>query len=197
MDPVKIVIFLAVFAILLLIGRRLASSSEVHAAQLPRPAADERERAAVADSPPQALTGAEIDFPIQVPPVTRLGDGCYNRPNVLNYYFAKIDLVQGPDDPSSFCDEFYIKFQDPESEHVWTDDYTVATPAGLQRVMSSEKFDSLYLAGNVVLVTRWDLRLILQTVMEETMKVYSSAEPDSGKNIAVPEAGKVTGHDRF
>jgi len=192
LDPVKIVIFLAVFAILLLIGRRLASSSEVHAAQLPRPAADARESSAVEDSPPQALTGAEIGFPIQVPPVTRLGDGRYNRPNVLNYYFAKIDLVRGPDDRSSFCDEFYIKFQDPESEHVWTDDYTVATPAGLQRVMNSEKFDSLYLAGNVVLVTRWDLRLILQTVMEETMKLYSSAEPDSGKKIAVPEASKVT-----
>jgi hypothetical protein len=192
LDPIKIVIFLAVFAILLLIGRRLASSSEVHASQLPRPATDAREGSAAEDSPQQALTGAELDFPVQVPPVTPLGDGRYNRPNVLNYYFAKIDLVSGPDDPSSFCDEFYIKFQDPESEHVWTDDYTVATPTGLQRVMSSEKFDSLYLAGNVVLVARWDLRLILQTVMEETMKVYSSAEPASGKKIAFPDASKVT-----
>jgi hypothetical protein len=197
LDPVKIIIFLAVFAILLLIGRMLASHSEVHAGQLPRPTAETRESSAAEGSPQEALTGAEIDFPVQVPPVTRLGNGRYNRPNVLNYYFAKIDLVSGPDDPSSFCDEFYIKFQDPGSEHVWTDDYTVATPAGLQQVMSSEKFDSLYLAGNVVLVARWDLRLILQTVMEETMKVYSSAEPDSGKKMAFPEAGKVMGHDRF
>jgi hypothetical protein len=192
LDPVKIFIFLAVFAVLLLIGRKLASSSEVHAAQLPRPATDARESSAVEDSPQQTLTGAEIDFPIQVPPVTRLGNGRYNRPNVLNYYFAKIDLVRGPEDSSSFCDEFYIKFQDPDSEHIWTDDFTVATPNGLQRVMNSEKFESLYLAGNVVLVSRWDLGLILQTVMEETMKLYSIAEPDPGKKLTVPETSKVT-----
>jgi hypothetical protein len=187
LDPVKIIIFLAVFAILLLIGRRLASSSEVHAAQLPRPAVDARESSAAEDSSQPALTGAEIDFPIQLPPVTRLGDGRYNRPNVLNYYFAKIDLVRGPEDPTAFCDEFYIQFHDPESEQKWTDDYTVATPSGLQRVMSSERFDSLYLAGNVVVVTRWDLRLILQTIMEETMKTYSSAGQDPGKKVATTE----------
>jgi hypothetical protein len=192
LDPVKIVIFLAVVGLLLMIGRSLASYSEVHAAQLPRPAADATDSSAAEDASQSALTGAEIDFPIPLPPVTRLGDGRYNRPNVLNYYFGKIDLVSGPDDPSSFCDEFYIKLQDPESEHVWTDDYTVATPTGLQRVMSSERFESLYLAGNIVLVTRWDLRVILQTIMEETMKLYGSAEPDSARKIAFPEASKVT-----
>jgi hypothetical protein len=192
LDPVKIVVFLAILGLLLVMGRLLASYSEVHAAQLPRPAVDTTDSSAAEGSPQPALTGAEINFPIQVPPVTRLGNGRYNRPNVLNYYCAKIDLVRGPDDPSSFCDEFYIKLQDPESEHVWTDDYTVATPTGLQRVMSSERFESLYLAGNVVLVTRWDLRVILQTIMEETMKLYGSAEPDSGRKIAFPEASKVT-----
>jgi hypothetical protein len=190
LDPVKIVIFLAVFAFLLAIGRMLASSSEVHAAQLPHPrlqpgAADMPQSSRDEASPQAALTGAEINFPIQLPPVIRLADGRYNRPNVRNYYFAKIDLVCGPDDPSSFCDEFYIQFHDPESEQVWTDDYTVATPAGLQQVMSSEKFDSLYLAGNVVLVTRWDLGVILQTVMEETMKIYGNV--DSGKKVAATE----------
>jgi hypothetical protein len=189
LDPVKIFIFLAVVGLLLMIGRKLASYSEVHAAQLPRPATDATNSPAAGDSQ-SALTGAEIDFPIQLPRVTRLGDGRYNRPNVLNYYFGKIDLVDGPDDPSSFCDEFYIKLQDPESEHVWTDDYTVATPTGLQQVMSSERFESLYLAGNVLLVTRWDLRVILQTIMEETMKLYGSAEPDFGRKI--PDANKVS-----
>jgi hypothetical protein len=124
--------------------------------------------------------------------VARLGDGHYNRPLVRNYYFAKTDLLRGPADPMSFCDEFFIDLQDPESEHVWTYDYTVATPAGLQQVMNSEKFDSLYLAGNVVVVSRWDLRMVLHTIMDEIMKSYVQPESTSGGQDVMPEPGKIS-----
>jgi len=181
LDPVKIVIFLAFFGLLLVVGRMLAASSEVHAAQLPRP--EPQPGSAVAtdpdgsdDSRGPAVTGAEIEFPISLPPVTRVGDGLYNRPIVRNYYFGNTDLVRGPADPASFCDEFYLELQDPDSEHVWTNDYTVTTPAGLQQVMNSERFDSLYLAGNVVVVAHWDLCMILHTVMDEIMKSYGHTE---------------------
>jgi len=181
LDPIKIAIFLAVFGLLLVIGRMLSSSSEVHAAELPHPALQPGSAIATDDvgddSPGQAsLTGADIEFPIHLPPIKRLGDGLYNRPIVRNYYFAKTDLARGPVDPASFCDEFFIELQDPESEHIWTYDYTVGTPAGLQQVMNAEKFDSLYLAGNVVVVARWDLRMILHTIMDEIMKSYGQAE---------------------
>jgi hypothetical protein len=181
LDPVKIVIFLAFFVLLLVIGRMLAASSEIHAAQLPH--LDRLAGSGIAsdndgrqESRPPAVTGAEIDFPIPLPPIQRASDGTYNRPIVRNYYFGKTDLVRGPADPSSFCDEFYLELQDPESEHIWTYDYTVTTPTGLQQVMNSEKFDSLYLAGNVVVVARWDLRMILHTVMDEIMKSYGHTE---------------------
>ena len=197
MDPVKIVIFLAVFGLLLVIGRMLAASSEVHASQLPRPELQPGSAPAIDDPEnderaKQPVIGAEIDFPIQLPPVTRLGDGQYNRPFVRNYYFSKTDLLRGPADPTSFCDEFFIDLQDPESEHVWTYDYTVATPAGLLQVMNSEKFDSLYLAGNVVVVSRWDLRMVLHTVMDEIMKGYGQPETTRVEQPAVPEPSKIS-----
>lgn len=197
MDLVKIAIFLAVFGLLLVIGRMLAASSEVHAAQLPRPepqpgAASAQDDSGHGDLKRPAVTGAEIDFPIQLPPVTKGGDGIYNRPIVRNYFFTKTDLVRGPADPSSFCDEFFIELQDPESQHAWTDDYTVATPAGLQQVMGSEKFDSLYLAGNVVIVARWDLRMILHTIMDEIIKSYGQEEVEPGDQPAAPETTKIS-----
>jgi hypothetical protein len=196
LDPIKIVIFLAVFALLLVVGRMLSAYSEVHAAQLPYTAsrrdAELGEDGEDKRSPQPALTGADIEFPIALPPITRLGDGLYNRPIVRNYYFAKIDLVRGPDDPDSFCDEFYIELQDPESEHVWTYDYTVASPAGLQQVMNTEKFDSLYLAGNVVIVVRWDLRMILQTIMDEVMKAYGPAGGEGADQLAGSETSKLS-----
>jgi hypothetical protein len=197
LDPLKIVIFLVVFGLLLVIGRMLAASSEVHAAQLPRPdlqpgAPGPAENTGSSERHQPHVTGAEIDFPIQLSPVAKVGDGIYNRPIVRNYFFSKTDLVRGPADPCSFCDEFFIELQDPESEHVWTYDYTVATPAGLQQVMASEKFDSLYLAGNVVIVARWDLRMILHTIMDEIMKGYGQPESTPAEQPATPEPNKIS-----
>jgi hypothetical protein len=195
-DPVKIAIFLVVFGLLLVIGRMLSASSEVHAAQLPLPEPQTRSAGAPDSSESDGfkqrdLTGAEIEFPIQLPPVARLGDGRFNRPIVRNYYFAKTDLLRGPADPASFCDEFFIELQDPQSGHVWTYDYTVATPAGLHQVMNSEKFDSLYLAGNAVVISGWDLRMVLHTVMDEIMKEYGEPK-DTGSQPVELESSKIS-----
>lgn len=183
LDPVKIILFIAVFVALLIIGRMLAASSEVHAAELPRPApqpgsagADVEDLVAPDRRQDAALTGAEMAFPIQIPPVTRMDDGRYNRPNFLNYYFSKTDLVRGPDDPTCFFDELTLEAQDPESEHIWNYVFTVATPSGLRKVMEEEKFASLYLDGGAVLVPRWDLPMILHTVVDEVVKKYRHKE---------------------
>ncbi len=180
MDPIKIIIFIVAFVVLLLIGRMLSSSSEVHAAELPHPAPQSGripapDVASDADKRPHlALTGAEIEFPIQIPPVTQQEDGTYNRPDFTNYYFSKTDLVRGPADPSCFCDEFFLEAQDPGSKHVWEYQYTVATPSGLRQVMDAKNFASLYFDNNVVIVARWDLSVILQTVTDEIMQHYGN-----------------------
>lgn len=197
MDPIKIVIFLAAFALLLFIGRLLSRSSEIRGGMpLGTPAEPHSEQPVFHEpeplygqKPEPALTGKELGFPIKVPPLRRDGDGKYNRPNFLNYYFGKIDMVRGPADPASFFDEFYLQAQDPASSHIWTYEYTVATPAGLQEVMNTERFASLYFESPVVIVPRWDLEMILHTVTEEILKHYGE---DGSSDSAAPEA---TAHD--
>src|SRR5882672_935973 len=98
LDPVKLVIFIAVFAALLLLGRKLSSYSSSHALPGPSipPAAygfkvDEEVDEEVKFVP--ALVGTDLPFPIYLPPVEMDNDGRYSRPEFLNYYFEKIDLA--------------------------------------------------------------------------------------------------------
>jgi hypothetical protein len=177
LDPIKIVIFIAAFGLLLLVGRMLASAGEVHASSLPPPSLPPDEPSGAGEEsrrPP--LTGAEIEFPIKLPPVKRTPDGTYNRPVFLNYYFGKTDLVKGPPDPASFFDEFTLEAEDPETGQKQVFEYTVATPTGLRQTMDQEKFASLYIESKTVIVDRWDLPLILETISEEIMKSYGQTD---------------------
>jgi hypothetical protein len=199
LDPLKIAIFLAAFALLLFIGRALARSSEIHSGvpldnSLPasHPVPDIPAFSSGNDGERKpAATGRELGFPVKLPPVIRDKDDRYNRPNFLNYYFSKTDLVSGPADPTSFFDELHLEAQDPATEHIWTYEYTVATPSGMQQVMSTERFESLFFDGPVVIVSRWDLAVILQTVTEEIMKSYGKPDEDivSRRPVHGPQAG--------
>lgn len=192
MDWLKILIFVGAFLLLLLLGRILSASAEVHAHELPhdgaslfpvRPA-DELDAAAQGE----ALTGAEIGLPFTLPPVVQDEKGRFNRPYYTNYYFAKTDLLRGPADPRCFHDDFFLVAQDPGSQHMWETKYIVATPAGLQQLMNQEQFISLYLDDPVVMVSEWNLAVILRTVLDEDLKRFgavgdheqpASTSPDS------------------
>src|SRR5690242_14084871 len=112
MDPVRIIIFVAAFVLLLILGRKLSHAGEV---QLPvppphLPAAEISPPSAPlqpASAKPPATVGADLPFPIRIPDIECDDDGRYNRPEFLNYYFAKTDLQGGPEDPTTFCDDFY------------------------------------------------------------------------------------------
>ncbi|HEY6309147.1 MAG TPA: hypothetical protein VI488_22110 [Candidatus Angelobacter sp.] len=197
MDPVKIIIIVAALVVLLLIGRRLSASSEVHAASLPRPGPAEGsidtggDDAAPPDNRQLPLTGAEFGFPFRIPPVIRLEDGTYNRPNFVDYHFSKTDLVRGPGDPECFFDELSLKAEDPVNGQAWTYYFTVATPSGLRKVMDEEKFASLYLDGGAVIVPRWDLNNILHTVVDEIMKAYGHKQHEAQEE-ASRRGGRTT-----
>ncbi len=195
MEPVKIVIFIVAFLLLLLLGRLLSSRAEVHASELPIPDPENHnpeykiyvQPAAVGTRLPenlsdiekrsamkQALTGAEIPFPFAAPPVKLDEKGRFNRPYYVNYYFRQIDLVDGPPDRTSFCDHLTIVYQYPESSNVWEIEYLVATPAGLRDFMNRSEFDSLYLDHYTVIVREWNLATILQTLMDEQMRALET-----------------------
>jgi hypothetical protein len=197
LDPLKVILFLAILAAVLVLGRILSSSSEVHASRIPPPGPADGTADAGADDdavPPDGqrrlpLTGAEFGFPFKLPPVTRLNDGTYNRPNFVDYYFSKTDLVLGPADPECFFDELCVKAQDPVNQQNWDLNYTVATPSGLRKVMDDEKFASLYLDGGAIIVPRWDLANILHTVVDEIMKDYSHKQ-HHGQDVSRQDEGK-------
>lgn len=130
------------------------------------------------------LVGADLLFPLTLPEIKCDADGRYNRPEFLNYYFENIDLKTGPTDPASFCDDFHMITRDVESDHESEYRYLIATPTGLQSVMASEHRSALYIEGQTIIVPRWDLTLILDTVVKQIMKDY--AEP--GNNDAMAAA---------
>lgn len=190
MDPLKIVLFIAAFVVLVVLGRFLSRISEVHAASLPLPGVEPANADQLGYAPPDseeprapAAVGAEIAFPIRIPPLIQREDGSYNRPIIVNYYFAKTDLLRGPEDPNTLFDQLNIKAQDPGTGHKLNYSYTVATPSGLRQAMDQEKLASLYLEHlPVVIVPSWDLGLILHTVLDEIMKVYGSGLDDAGEH---------------
>jgi hypothetical protein len=193
LDSVKIAVFVAVFLALLFLGRKLSSSETAIIPGPPEPPAphppDDIPRLATLATDPNsprrpAFTGADLPFPILLPPVRRGKDGRYNRPNILNYFFKTIDLVAGPADSRSFCDEFFIEIQNPEDGHAWTLQYIVATPAGLQGELDAEASTSLYFENGMVIVPKWDLNAILQTVVEEILKHWG--DPDDEPGDAAP-----------
>ncbi len=198
MDPVKILIYVAAFVLLLYIARALARSSEIRGG-MPHGMSSVAESHPVDPPVPEpaladngkkkpAAIGKELGFPIRLPAITRDADGKFNRPEFLNYYFSKIDLVTGPPDPDSFFDELYLQARDPASGHTWTYEYTVATPSGLTEIMRTERFESLYFEDPVLIVARWDLKVILQTVSEEIMKSYGRAgAEESTANVPATE----------
>lgn len=184
MDPVKVVIFVAAFLVLLLLGRKLSSYSEssiiTPVTPLPDPVADKPAVVAAPRSTGKepAVVGADLPFPIHVPEIKRDVDGRYNRPEFLNYYFEETDLVRGPENPASFYDNFYLLVRDIENSHTALYKYFVATPAGLQKAMNDEHLPALYLEEQALIVSRWDIPLILDTVVKDIMKSYVERKDD-------------------
>ena len=184
MDPIKVVIFVVAFLLLLLLGRKLSAFSESSIATpvtpLPEPVADEPAVVAALRSTRKepAVVGADLPFPIHVPEITRDADGRYNRPEFLNYYFEKTDLVRGPENPVAFYDDFYVLVRDIENNHTAFYKYFVATPAGLQKAMDDEHLPALYLEEQALIVSRWDVPLILDKAVKDIMKSYTERKDD-------------------
>ena len=175
----NVVIFIAIFVAFLIIVRRLFSSDETYptTTDLAHHSGDHAE-------PEQAwkpaLTGADVPFPVKVPEVEYLGGGNYNRPIVKNYYFAKIDLETGPERTDSFCDDLFLQLEDPGTGFNWENQYTVATPTGLQERLKSEPTSAILLVGTILIVPRWDLALILKAIMDDILEKQeiASSEPN-------------------
>jgi hypothetical protein len=217
MEPVKVVIFIVAFLLLLMLGRMLSSRAEVMAHEMPPPPPPEPEPippyqkdydlarstavhgqnepnwkrlanpAEPSGSRTMPRTGAELGFPFSLPPLKEDDKGKFNRPYYLNYYFKHLDMEDGPADPTCFCDHLVMVFQDPPTKHQWECPYLVATPSGLLELMRTENFESVYLDERTILVREWNLTLILRTIVDEHLKDFGSQDDEP----AQPEPPKV------
>lgn len=176
MESVKLAIFLVFFVAFIVVARRMFSSgAPSYSVDYPPPPFPDVDDYPGGKRP--AVIGAELPFPIGLPPVQQLPNGRYNRPNVLNYYFSNLDLRTGPDNPSAFCDQFFIEFEAPETGARWTSEYTVASPFGLQSLLD-ETGQNLAFDGSLIIVPRWDRAQILRTILDDMMEKYSHPEPE-------------------
>ena len=195
MDPIKIAIFVVAFLLLLLVGRKLSATEEIHGAQLPQPdpvPGPPREEVAEAEQQRDiSVVGADLPFPVRLPELEQDDDGKYNRPEFLNYHFSKIDLLDGPADRRCFFDEFFVETRDPKDEHVGTYKFLVATPAGVQRAMEEERKSLIYLEEHAIMVDHWDLTLILNAAVQEIIKSYQGWQNYSDEH-ALPETDGLT-----
>lgn len=184
MDPVKVVIFVVAFLLLLFLGRKLSSLGE--SIPVPAPISTDGPVQDKKQTRQPAVIGAELPFPISLPDLIRDPDGRFNRPEFHNYYFEKTDLLSGPADPAVFYDHFFIEARDAENDHRIIYKYFVATPLGLQKALASNHLPALHLKEHAFIVARWDLPLILETVVARIIESYAeefdkeaNAFPDS------------------
>ena len=68
--------------------------------------------------------------------------------------------------------------RDIENSHTAFYKYFVATPAGLQKAMDDEHLPALYLEEQALIVSRWDVQLILDAVVKDIMKSYAERKDD-------------------
>ncbi len=175
MEPVKLALYLLFFVAFIIVARRMFSSGgSSYSSDYPPPPFPDGEYD-LGDSKQPAVIGAELPFPVGLPPVQQLPSGRYNRPNVLNYYFSNLDLKTGPENPRSFCDQFFVEFESLETGAHWTNEYTVATPFGLQALLD-ETGQMLIFSGTLVIVPRWDMAQILKTILDDVIERYALME---------------------
>ena len=171
MDPVKVAIFVAFFGLFVIIVRALFSSQRSDPRDIipPHPYPHRHEE----EQQEPVLTGYDMPFPIAVPPRVLREDGTYNRPEITNYFFGKIDLARGPEDSRAFCDEFTIQFEIPEISQKWFAQYMVATPAGLEKLVNFQKSGAVMMEHTVIIVPRWDLAAVLQVIVDAMMESWA------------------------
>jgi hypothetical protein len=109
---------------------------------------------------------------------------------IQNYGFRTIDLRTGPPDKEDFFDELNVQFYAADTRHSWQSSYTVCTPKGITRFMREKGYDSL-LASAYIIVERYDIDVILGTILEPVEDVGEYKEPPNDHNQLVPQPPRI------
>jgi hypothetical protein len=124
-----------------------------------------------------SVVGREIPFPFDIRELEQKYGAEFKRPRILNYYFKATDLIEGPEDPEDFVDEFLVEFENPDDGHRWTSTNTVATPHGISRIFA-ETADKFLYGDSMIIVPKYDLSAILRAVIELQLDVTPKSSED-------------------
>lgn len=154
----KLFLIAAVLVGLLLLGRWISAQTESSAN-------DPALMSSAASAPIQAraVPLARTDAPDPNAPVHPEMD--FGPVILQKFYFSGFDAMSGPPDPLDFFDEVTVEVYFKQSDGVFQNTYTVATPRGLSHTLQTKQWDILY-APEVFIVNRYDLKLIREAVME-------------------------------
>jgi uncharacterized integral membrane protein len=99
----------------------------------------------------------------QFPQFSIAGDSLCEPPRIHSYQFRHTDLVRGPADPHDFYDDFFVEMEDAGDGHRYTQQFTVATPAGLERMMREERVGHLF-PEDLLVVSSFNLGEVLTAI---------------------------------
>jgi len=152
------------------VARAFSGNSSSHISPTSRPTDQQDPNLPNSGRTPLPRVGREIPFPLNISELEaqleeKYGPG-YFRPKILNYYFRNTDLETGPMEPTDFCDQFFIEFENPDDGYSWVMSAMITTPKGLGRMMEEERRDAVW-EKNMLVIKRFDLRLILRSFLED------------------------------
>jgi hypothetical protein len=180
---VKLITFVLLLAMLYLIARLVAQRKQraAKAAAVSAPALTIVSTALRAPATKAALQTRDIPT-IELPQIIVGDDALCIPPRIHNYHFAHTDLVRGPADPRDFYDEFFLEMEDPADGHLFTERFTVATPAGLARLMREEGVAHLF-PESFLIISNFNLGEILTAVLSRYAD-FSPANPVAPQHTA-------------
>jgi hypothetical protein len=192
-DHAKLLLMAAVLVGLLLLGRWISARSETSAhdpqfmpdsnsppmrpTAVAQPVDDDSDDEALLDGAPLAKGSAG-----DVHPAMDFG------PVVLRkLYFHNFDALAGPADPVNFVDELTVEVLYKATGAVVENTYTVATPLGLNDLMTAKQWGVLY-SPEVFIVSRFDLEEIRRAVLDNLLE-HSETGSVGGRSPGEPLLG--------
>ncbi len=74
---------------------------------------------------------------------------------IADWSFATFEIAAGPPDPNVFADDLSVNLYDKSTGHAWNQDYFVATPAGLEKMLRDSKSNFVFLP-KILVMHRYD-----------------------------------------
>ncbi len=85
---------------------------------------------------------------------------------IADWSFASFEVADGPPDRNAFAEELQVGLHDKSTGQTWKQDYFVATPAGLEKMLHDSK-SSFLSFSKILVMNRYDPKTLRLAVLED------------------------------